>query len=330
MQRLPCLVLACLCRCAPAPLALVAVLATGLLLSGCATSRPTVQRGSLLRTVVEDLKSENLFEVVIPPGPSPCPHLQVFTFERVQCRNLEYYQKVLEYRADGERDPSKVRREPLTGQDLEVRGEARVEVRNRRPMALHAITVNGVQTTLDANGYFYDRQERFLSQFDGKPPADNAALEFAVVHPTRGTQTLSLTRRQLQENLGLSLEIPKNVSGDDLLLTTALKPEAPKPGEAVQITLTVTNTGRLPAARVEGRLFSRHGWLSGHYFYIGTLAAGQARSFTRTVTVPAAAGRAEARGFFAEIAVWDTSLRDKLGTLPHRAVPLHLVPVAPK
>lgn len=288
---------------------------------GCLAPRPSVVRGKELRRSVQDLNTENLFDVALAVGPSACVRLQVFKYDRVRCREFVYYEKTLEYQNDGERDPSRIRHVPVPNEEIEVKGEERVEVRKRKPMNNHAITVNGVTAMVGVDGIYSDTDQRLLRLLDANA-ADNAEVTILVVHQTRGTQKLTATRRQILESMGISQDIPKACSDEGLVLTTAMQPESPKPGESVAITLVAANQGPLPAGRIEGRIFSRCDWLTGANFYIGTLAPGAKRAFTRTFTVPAAP--AALGPVFAEIGIWTASAREKLGDTASSGVPIHL------
>jgi hypothetical protein len=94
-------------------------------------------------------------------------------------------------------------------------------------------------------------------------------------------------------------------------------PEQVKAGEFLDIALTVTNGGGTPTSSLLGRTFSRHEWLQGRLFYVGTVAPGASVTFTRRIQVPA-----DARGgvVFGALGFWDL-----LGTIPGKELALQSV-----
>ena len=66
----------------------------------------------------------------------------------------------------------------------------------------------------------------------------------------------------------------------------SIHPHEAKPGEPLELKLTVTNTGKGPLYRFSGRSQSKDSIFDGHLFYLGKVEAGQSQSDTLTVTVP--------------------------------------------
>jgi len=66
----------------------------------------------------------------------------------------------------------------------------------------------------------------------------------------------------------------------------SIHPHEAKPGEPLELDLTVTNTGKGPLYRFSGRSHSKDSVFDGHLFYLGKIEAGQSKSDTLTVTVP--------------------------------------------
>jgi uncharacterized protein YgiM (DUF1202 family) len=66
----------------------------------------------------------------------------------------------------------------------------------------------------------------------------------------------------------------------------SIHPHEAKPGEPLELKLTVTNTGKGPLYRFSGRSQSKDSIFDGHLFYLGKIEAGQSQSDTLTVTVP--------------------------------------------
>ena len=66
----------------------------------------------------------------------------------------------------------------------------------------------------------------------------------------------------------------------------AIHPHEAKPGDPLELDLTVTNTGKGPLYRFRGRSHSKDAVFDGHLFYFGKIEAGRSTSETVTLTVP--------------------------------------------
>ena len=66
----------------------------------------------------------------------------------------------------------------------------------------------------------------------------------------------------------------------------SIHPHEAKPGEPLELKLTVTNTGKGPLYRFSGRSQSKDSIFDGHLFYLGKIEAGQSQSDTLTVKIP--------------------------------------------
>ena len=65
-----------------------------------------------------------------------------------------------------------------------------------------------------------------------------------------------------------------------------IHPHDARPGDSVQLDLTVTNTGKGPLYRFRGRSHSSDSAFDGHLFNLGKIEAGQSKSDTLTLTIP--------------------------------------------
>jgi len=66
----------------------------------------------------------------------------------------------------------------------------------------------------------------------------------------------------------------------------SIHPHEARPGEPLELNLTVTNTGKGALYRFSGRSHSKDSIFDGHLFYLGKIEAGQSLSDTLTVKVP--------------------------------------------
>jgi hypothetical protein len=161
-------------------------------------------------------------------------------------------------------------------------------------------------------GIYVDREGLILRPFDDL--SCNAA-QFALSHKKFGELLLPITREELLAALQVNRLQPKRTATDGVIVEVEC-PAAIRSGTQFEIGLTVTNRGPRPAGRVLGRTISRHTWLNGRVFYIGTLSAGQKQSFRRRFRVPE---RLAGDNVYGTLGVWNI-----LGPMPGKNVLLSI------
>ena len=323
------------CRIAPVPrpggliLRTVTVVGMLLLMAGCATTKPVALRGPIHHIKSIPISKRVYFEVQPMVATDGIFRLRFVRYEESESRQIEYYEKVMEYQVQGEMDPTKIRRITVPGEFIEVQGEVQHQRKEVGLLAREKIKVNDVEVTLTAPGIFEDRAGLVLRFFDDMELGENTGMTLRLQHPELGEQSIVLTRRQLMEYLGIAWDAPAGSANNGLAATVTASATTLKPGAELTLTLAAENRGTQAVAKVIGRTFSRCDWLNGRNFYLGTLKPGEKRVAVRTFQVPAA-GAGDNAAVFAELALWDINKGDRMGEEVVRNFPLtfHLLPVA--
>lgn len=258
-----------------------------LLLSGCTTSVvPFEYRGKLIEKRLVKTEHQPSFTVKLLKSSGSVPQLAFAAYDVVTYHEIPRYEKLLEYRpqhALEEADHDSIRRELVPGETIDGRLETRTERRELGPLVNSRVSLDGVAIETDANGVYVDSAERLLRLFD-KPYTPEARLRFA--HAGSGETALTVTRSEFLASMDVSEETTTRTSRDGVRYSLALDPEKPRPGDTLRLTLSVGNQGERAIDSVQARSISTHEWISGKNFYIGTLRPGEAKSFSRSFTVP--------------------------------------------
>ena len=219
----------------------------------------------------------------------------------VTSREVGIYEVLLEFKAPDEADRGKIVYKVAEGETIRGDETQRSEEVLLGPCSGEVFTVLGAEVASDAEGIISDAQELLLNVFDDLA---TPATDLQIVHDTMGTVTLPLTRDIIARQAGRATQQARMKAGDilaamgldfrpvtrpghDDLGITVSCPASVTPGQIIEIALEVENDGTSHTSSIVGRTISRHDWLNGCNFYIGTLAPGKAQSFSRKFEVPA-------------------------------------------
>lgn len=312
-------------RAAAMPLFLVACLLFGLCVS--AGPPPAKRRGRLLRVDVRRTEETPSFRWRLMAGTDSLPRL---FFEEVVVRvthKVNIYQTVIEVPASTETNLTGVDYRVVPGELIEGENFAEQQSQVVGPISGETFLVNEVPMTTDATGVAVDRDQTLLRLFD-----DLTTTEVSVRarHPKYGSTLLDVSRQVMKRypqdtppaNLGqtdllasLGLDfVPRRSSGRDGVTMTVQMPEKVRAGEFLDVVLTVSNAGGAATSSLLGRSFSRHDWLHGRLFYVGSVAPGESVTFTRRLQVPA---NAKGNFAFGALGFWDLN-----GTIPNKGLAL--------
>ena len=291
------------------------------------------RRGRLIKT--ETLRHEDTtsFDVVLDQRPnSPVPFFKVYRLINRTFHQINVYETVLE--------PVRERRaadEPFlqdTSAPIVVPNEfiranpsTRTEALFDGPFPNETFNINGIRLTTDEQGCVPDAAQTLFALLDD---LNTNVAEVAVSHPVHGTRVFTFTRLILRpaqqetpayrqrdpkatldilEALGIDFSSDGRPGRTTLDISCSL-PENVAPGDLITLRADVTNTGNATAGNVILCSFSREPWLDSKLFYIGNLAPGQTRSFSRTLRVE----NGNATTIAGALAAWDT-----LQAHPHEA-----------
>lgn len=285
-------------------------------------------RGKLLRSEVVRTNRRQGFRCRLTPSSGSAPRLLFRRFVHLTLHEVPVYEVLLEYKTPGETDPSKIVYKPANDEVLRGQESTRVETVDLGPLAEQTFVINGVAFESDADGIVVDEREVILALFD-ELSVRKAILN--IVHAELGIIQVAIEREMMQKKLFVDPS-ESNAPTNDVLealgidFTTRRRPDrqglrfdvsCPKqlrPGETFQMTLEAENTGAEPACCIIGRTVSRHAWLGGRNFYLGSLDPGETRSFTRQFTVPE---DSRLSAVFGVIGLWDI-----LGAIAEENIPL--------
>jgi len=308
------------------------LLVASILFAVCTSAAPppVKRRGRLVRTEVQRTEETSSFRWHLSPSPDSRPRLFFEGVSLVTVHKVNIHQVVVEVPATNEANPGGIEYRPVPGESME--GET-FSVQNSEvtgPLGSETFLINDVPVTTDEAGVATDTDQVLLRLFD-----DLSTTEVTVRahHPRLGSVLLPLTRDVMKRytdgtkppnnlkqtdvlaSLGLDF-IPKRTGGRTGVTMTAQTPEKVRAGESFSVTLTVANAGDTATSSLLGRTFSRHPWLHGRLFYIGSVEPGQSLTFTRRFAIPA-----DAKGgtVFAGLGFWDI-----LGTIPDKGIVLKM------
>lgn len=308
------------------PLLLVAGILFGLCVSAAAP--PVKRRGRLLR--VEVLRTEEVPSFRVRLFPSSDSNLRLF-FEEISQRivhQANIYQTVIEVPAPQDINPSGVEYRVVPGELIQGETFAVRESEIVGPIAGETFLVNGVEMTTNETGVATDSRQVLLRPFDDLTVTE---LTLRARHERFGTAQFNVSRH-VMKRYPADTGPPENLSQTDLLASMGIDflprrgsgregvamrvhiPETVRAGEVLEIALTVENQGDTATSSLLGRLFSRHEWLHGRLFYVGSVAPGESLTFARRIPVPAEARDGTA---FAALGFWDL-----LGTIPDKGMVL--------
>lgn len=288
-----------------------------ILFSGCTTSVvPFEYRGKLVGKRLVKTERQPGFTVKLVKSSGHLPQLAFTGYEVVTHHEVPRYEKLLEYRpkqSTEDADYGSIRRELVPGEYIDGTVETRTERRELGPLADTGISLDGVAIRTNASGVYVDRSQQLLQPFD-EPYAREVSLRLARTDADK--LELTITRAEILASLGVSEETTPRNSRDGVHYSLTPAPEKPRPGDELRLTLTVQNKGKRSIDSVQARCISRHDWISGKNFYIGTLKPGEAKSFSRSFTVPNVAAPTVV---FAAVGI-----RDRLGPASEHTVPVVL------
>lgn len=312
-------------RAAAMPLFLVACLLLGLCVS--AAPPPAKRRGRLLRVDVRRTEETPSFRWRLMAGTDSLPRL---FFEEVVVRvthKVNIYQTVIEVPASAETNPAGVEYRVVPGELIEGETFAEQQSQVVGPIAGETFLVNEVPMRTDEVGVAVDGDQTLLRLFD-----DLTVTEVSVraSHPKYGSMLMDISRQVMKRypqdtppaNLGhtdllasMGLDfLPRRSSGRDGVTMTVQMPERVRAGESLDVVLTVANGGGTATSSLMGRSFSRHDWLTGRLFYVGSVPPGESVTFTRRFQVPATAKGNLAYG---ALGFWDLH-----GAIPNKGLVL--------
>lgn len=295
-----------------------------------AANPPTRQRGRLLNTKLLTTDHKHIFNAQLAPSTDGVPRVLLTKYDIVTFHEVGIYEVLLEFKAPDETDRGKIIYKVAEGETIRGEETQRSEEVLLGPCLGEKFTVLGAEVESDAAGIIADEQGLLLRLFDDLTTPET---ELEIAHETMGTVTLPLTRgiivRRTSEAtlrtrmkagdilaaMGLDF-CPATRSGHDDLGVTVSCPETVTPGQVMEITVEVENDGASHVSSFLGRTVSRHDWLNGRNFYIGSLAPGDTQSFTRKYEVPAGH---PAGTVFLVIGMWDI-----LGAMPDYNTPLQI------
>jgi hypothetical protein len=308
------------------------LMAASLLLSATVPGAPPPEkrRGRLDHAETLDTEHSPSFRWHLASSPDSRPRLLFEGVDLVTVRKVRMYQTVVEKPAAKDGENSEMEYEVVPGEF--IRGETYAEQSSTvsGPLPHETFTVNGVDMTTDGGGVAIDETQSLLGLFD------DLSTTSAVVrasHKTRGGVLLKLTRNVVKRYTGeakqpedlknsdilasLGLDFgPKRTSGRKGVVMSLDAPDRLEPGQSFDLSLTVSNQGTTETSSVLGRIFSRHEWLHGRLFYIGSVQPGTSLTFSRHFAVPA---DAKPGLVFAGVGFWDL-----LGTIPNKGIVLKM------
>ncbi len=277
----------------------VGMLPVLLAVAGCVTTGKPVERpGKELPHLArhEVLGRQTGFEVAMETAPGG-PVIRFYGTETVRSREVRQYEKWIYWEIEGEADPSKIRKQYVSGETLERWEPEHVDRRRTGPLADARATINREVATLGKDGAWPASRELLLRQFDALEPGKHLTTILVCQVAGRGEQRLSVPRCELLKAMGVDWRLPKDHSPRGLRLRVETLPAPPRLGASLIVRVRVTNLGSVPAAHVMGRLFSRQAWLDGRAFYFGQIPPGGEGVAERTVQVPPAAPPPDGRVF---------------------------------
>jgi hypothetical protein len=221
---------------------------------------------------------------------------------------ISVYRKLLDHTPE-EQDGSKKRYEVIG--EMKDDPVARKEKVDLGPWGDEPFLFDGMEVTTDAEGVFKDAAGVVLGRFDAD---DLGKTETAVVveHAQLGEATVEISRDILLKSFGIRHMYAKKSAGlrgwtkRDGFDTQGVCPEQLARGKSFVVEVRVTNGGEAYTGEIVGRMVSRASWLNGRNFYIGILAPGQERRFSRRFQVPS---DAPAGDVFAVVGLYDHILR---------------------
>jgi hypothetical protein len=291
---------------------------------------PEKRRGRLDHS--DTLRTERTpsFRWHLAPSPDSRPRLLFEGVDLVTVYKVRMYQTVIEKPAPKDAETVETGYEVIAGEF--IRGETFAEQSSvvSGPLVNETFEINGVPVKTDGSGVAVDETQVVLGLFDD---LTTTTATVRASHEKRGGVLLRLTRNVLKRyvdgekqptdfqstdvlaSLGLDFE-PKRTSGRKGVVMELASPTKLEAGQSFTLVLTVTNKGDAETSSLMGRVFSRHEWLHGRLFYIGSVQPGTSITFSRSFVVPADAKSGIA---YAGIGFWDL-----LGTIPNQGIVLKM------
>lgn len=294
-------------------------LALGMLLSsGCQTDVQEDYRGKQVGEDVVETTTVSTFTCTLLPARSQHPQILVQRHDHVTRLVVPIFERIIVTRPPDAttRDHDQIILVP--GEFIRGKPVVHNETLDRGPWSGLPLHIEGTPVVTDADGIVHDQREIIVRLFDSHD-LGRVKKTVNICHPEFGTVALGVDREQLLGALGIDFTDPPRSSRDGVTATIQ-HPARVAPGETFRLTLTIRNTGSLPASPISGRTVARSDWLNGRNFYIGAVPAGESRSFSRSVTVPS---ECREGAVFGMIGLWDM----RLGAMPEHASAVELTVV---
>lgn len=204
-------------------------------------------------------------------------------FEKRMLQERSYFEKVVVTRErKDEDDPGD--RAIVPDEYVEGPLDSREENVEIGPLMAEEVDYLGACVMTDGEGILVDGAQLVLALFDDLRERSRT-IRFQTQN--HGALDVVVTRDELNKRYGIhydsgSVSVPENIG-----LRAAWSQEQFQPGDRAELTLTVRNTGtRGNVRQLLARSMSRWPWLDGRMFYIGDLAPGEERVFTRVFHLP--------------------------------------------
>ena len=300
-------------RAAQASIAAALFLLFALCFQGCTTAEPEVYRGREIRSEIVDRNVTSRFRVELAGSASGELRLRFNRISIVTEKEVPIHEKVLLYRTDGERDGDRVRYKPVIGEFM--RGEPRRKTRKEEsgPLANDVFLIGDRRIRTNSAGLYTDKEEYILSQFDDLRVQE---IDLLFENPQHGQHKLVLTRQEMLSALDVNDARRGNAGSSSVTVDVAL-PDRVQPGDHIDATIRVLNTGSKRIVGARACLISRFNWISGTVFYLGSIAPGQEATFSRRLVVPE---DAPSGTVFATAGGWNI-----LGPMPDVRFPIEIV-----
>ena len=283
------------------------------------------RRGRLIKTETIRHEDTTSFDVVLEQRPNaPVPFFKIYRLINRTFHQINVYETVLEpirERRDADEPFLQDTSAPIVIPNEFIRANptTRTETLFGGSFPNETFNINGLRLTTDEQGCVPDASQTLFALLDD---LNTNVAEVAVSHPVHGTRVFTFTRLILRpaqqetpayrqrdpkatldilEALDLDFSSTGRPGRTSLSISCSL-PETAAPGDLITLRADVTNTGNATAGNVILCSFSREPWLDTKLFYIGNLAPGQTRSFSRILRV----ADGNATTIAGALAAWDT------------------------
>lgn len=216
---------------------------------------------------------------------------QITQYDRVEIFSRPIYEKVIVRRQANNPNDAGFRT-VIPNEFVEGEPVRREEVAELEPIANVPFRYKGnateeaeYQVRSNQNGVLLDVNEAIMSQFED---LRNASTVILFQTESLGSCQVELTRADFNEKLGIHYEYRKASQPQNLKAFAEWDKAIYQPGDTAVLTLHLKNQGSEgEVVRLLSRSMSRWDWLDGKMFYLGDIAPGDQKSFSRQFKVPA-------------------------------------------